>query len=309
MTWASNLTSPFPIQPCAQITNANGTLLSASDRQDLAKENKTKCMQVFGVLLAGTAGASSAAMKLGANIVAQLLDPNCDGQVDDPNVAAKLNRFNPDANAPWFNFGTDSHSEESTMQPSASSQAWKAQGDPSYIPAIVLEEAFHMVHQYGWAVVYPDAIGFKQWGNSKQSVACRCMRDAQCAWYQHPENGGCTNSNGTKCYNLELEWEMFKSDAILGTCSSGTCANPSCDCMEFFHKVETTWLGNKFNGYNRMLAKLNEFKSPPLLLNQRAAVEKLLGQSSQCQTLLQHMKSATMPLPKTYIKETYQCGR
>jgi hypothetical protein len=116
-------------------------------------------------------------MKLGANIVAQLLDPNCDGQVDDPNVATKLSRFT-NAHAPWFNFGTDHASEDSTMQPSASSQAWKAGAETSIIPGIVLEEAFHMVHQFGWAVVYPDAIGFKQWGNDKQSVACRCMRDA-----------------------------------------------------------------------------------------------------------------------------------
>jgi hypothetical protein len=243
-------------------------------------------------------------MKYGANIVAQLLDPNCDGKVDDPNVAAKFDRFN-DAHAAWLSFGTDAKSEESTMQPYFSSQVWKAE-NLAGTPSIALEEAFHMVHQHGWAVVYPDAFGYKQWGNNKQSVACRCMREAQCAWYQHPENGGCTNSNGTKCFNSEVQ-DVFKSGAIPGTCSSGTCADPSCDCMEFFHKVETTWLGNKFSGYERMGAKIEEFKGQGL--NQRAAVEKLLSQSNQCSKLLQLMKSPRTVLPKTHVKETYQCGR
>lgn len=304
MQWIPNLSSSFYTQPCAQIKNANGDLLPASLRQTLASEQKTKCIQVFGALIAGTAGADSNAMKYSANIIAQLLDPNGDGTVDDPNVADKLDMFkNPHTG--WINYGTDAASEKSTLDGSFSSQVWKA-WENSGKPSIALEEAFHMVHQTAWAEVYPDAFGYKQWGNNKQSVACRCMREAQCTWYQHPENGGCTDINGKKCYSTEVQ-DVFKSGTIPGTCGTGTCSDPSCDCLEFFHKVETTWLGNKFSGYDRMGAKLQDLKGQGL--NQRAAVEKLLSQSNQCSRLLQLMKDPTIALPKMHIKETYQAGR
>lgn len=306
MQWIPNLSSPFQIQPCAQIKNANGDLLPAEFRQTLATEKKTQCIQVFGALVAGTAGANANAMKYSANIIAQLLDPNCDGTVDDPKVAAKLDKFkNPDAG--WINYGTDSASEESTSAGSFSSQVWKAE-ENSGIPAVALEEAFHMVHQKAWAEVYPDAFGYKNWGHNKQSVACHCMREAQCIWYQHPENGGCIDINGNKCYNSAVK-DVFKSGTIPGTCASSDhgCSDPSCDCMEFFHKIETTWLGNKFNGYERMGPKLQELQGQGL--TQRAAVEKLLSQSTQCSNLLQKMKDSKIALPKMHIKETYQCGR
>jgi len=307
MKWIPNLSSTFPIQPCAQIKNANGALLPAQVRQTLASEKKTQCIQVFGTLIAGTAGADSTAMRHSANIIAQLLDPNCDGKADNPSVAAKLDKFTiPDAG--WMNFGTDSKSEESTLGRSFSSQVWKAQVN-SAKPTIILEEAFHMVHQSAWAKVYPDAFGFKVWGNSKQSAACLCMREAQCKWYQHPENGGCLDINGKKCYNKEVKNEVFKKGTIPGTCATAAhgCSGPSCDCLEFFHKIETTWLGNKFAGYDRMGAALKKLKGQGL--TQRAAIEKLLSQSTQCSNLLKHMKNPKMALPKTNIKETYQCGR
>jgi len=310
MSWIPNLSSPFKIQSCAQITNANGALLPAKVRQALASEQKTKCMQVFGTLIAGTAGADSNAMKYSANIIAQVLDPNCDGKIDDTNVAAKLDMFT-NVDAGWINYGTDQASEEPQSflaASSFSSQIWKVSkygGSNSDKPAVALEEAFHMVHQKAWAVVYPTAFGYTHWGNKQQSVACLCMKEAQCNWYQHPENGGCTNVNGTKCYNSEVT-DVFTS-TIPGTCSTGGCSNPSCDCMEFFHKVETTWLGNKFNGYDRMGAKLQELQGQGL--NQRAAIEKLLSQSTQCSKLLQLMKDPTYSLPKIAIKETYQCAR
>jgi len=306
MQWIPTLSSPFHIQPCAQIKNANGDLLLAQVRQALASAQKTKCIQVFGTLIAGTAGADSNAMRYSANIIAQLLDPNCDGAVDDPNVAAKLDMFKI-VDAGWINYGTDAASEESTLHGSFSSQVWKAEKN-SGKPTIALEEAFHMVHQKGWAEAYPEAFGYKDWGHKKQSAACLCMREAQCNWYQHPENGGCIDINGKKCYNKEVQ-DVFKSNTIPGTCSTNIngCSNPSCDCLEFFHKVETTWLGNKFSGYDRMEAKLQELQGQGL--TQRAAVEKLLSQSNQCARLLQHMKDPKMALPKTHIKETYQCGR
>jgi hypothetical protein len=310
MKWIPNLSSPFQIQPCAQLTNANGDLLPATVRQALASEKKTKCIQVFGALIAGTAAADSNAMKYSANIIGQLLDLNCDGAVDDPNVAAKLNKFT-NVEAGWINYGTNQASEECTVDllagNSFSAQVWKAEQN-SEKPSIALEEAFHMVHQNAWAEVYPLALGFKEWGNDKQSVACSCMKEAQCKWYQHPENGGCTNVNGEKCYNQQAEGgDVFKSGTTPGTCSSGGCSYPSCDCLEFFHKVETTWIGNKFNGYDRMGGKLQELKGQGL--SQRAALEKLLSQSTQCSQLLQLLKDPQKALPKMHIKETYQCGR
>jgi len=275
----------------------------------LASEGKTQCIQAFGALIAGTAGANSNAMRYSANIIAQLLDPNCDGTPDDPKVAAKLNKFQlPDA--PFINYGTDQSSEESRSMPaeSFSSQVWKAEEDTEK-PGICLEEAFHMVHQKAWAEVYPDKLGYKKWGDAQQSVACRCMREAQCVWYQHPENSGCTGIDGRKCSNPKVDLlsvgSTLRQQAIPGTCSTGGCSDPSCDCLEFFHKVFTTWLGNKYMGYETMGAKINELKGQGL--TQREAIEKLLSQSAQCSQLLAYMKDPMVALPKHHINETYEC--
>lgn len=310
MKWIPNVKSDFLIQPCAQIKNADGGSLHAQVLQNLAAEKKTKCMQVFGVLVAGTAGADSNAMRYSANIIAQLLDPNCDGTVDEPKVLAKLDVFK-DLDAGWMNHGTDSASESSNLLPgSFSGQTWKAT-ENSEKPAILLEEAFHMVHQMGWAKTYPDIFGFKDYGSKGQSAICLCMKEAQCNWYQHPENSGCLDINGKKCYNPAIK-DVFHKDTIPGTCASAIsgdtgCEGPSCDCLEFFHKVETTWLGNQFNGYDRMGPKLQMYQSQGL--TQREAVEKLLSSSTQCSRLLQYMKDSKLALPKKAIKETYQCGR
>lgn len=260
-------------------------------------------MSVFGALIAGTDGADSNAMRYSANIIAQLLDQDCDGKVDDPSIADKLDKFkNPSAG--WMNYGTDAASEESADDAgSFSSQVWKADTD-SEKPQIALEEAFHMVHQTAWSKVYSKTFGYKEWGHDEQSVACRCMREAQCKWYQHPENGGCTDINGGKCFNLEIK-DVFKSGTTPGTCASGGCSDPTCDCLEFFHKVETTWIGNQFSGYDRMERKLEEHKKDGL--TQREVVEKLLRQSEQCSLLLEHMKDPKINLPKQHITETYHC--
>jgi len=136
LQWIPNLSSPFKVTQCATITNDSGSLLPANVRAALAAEKKTQCVQVFGALIAGTAGANTNAMKLSANIIAQMLDSNCDGKVDEPKVVAGLDMFNTPG-AAWMNYGTDSHSEEShqdALLNSFSSQVWKAPENCGNVP-------------------------------------------------------------------------------------------------------------------------------------------------------------------------------
>merc|ERR1712176_1020923 len=59
-------------------------------------------------------------------------------------------------------------------------------------------------------------------------------------------------------------------------------------------------------GYERMGPKIKEAKAKGL--NQREAIEELLGKSSKCSELLVKMKSNELKLPKKHIVETYTCG-
>lgn len=174
-----------------------------------------------------------------------------------------------------------------------------------------------MVHQQAWAKVYPETIGFKQLGHEGQSLACQCMREAQCKWYQHPENTGCTDIDGQHCRNPDFypEDDKMDSGSLPGTCSSvclppgnyKQCSYAECDCIEFFHKVHTAWIGNRDVSYSRAQPFMDELKAQGK--NQQEAIEDLLNRSPRCSELLQKMKSPELKIPKKHIEETYWCGR
>jgi len=317
LRYVQNLWSPFKIQSCQSLQDASGKKLSTKVRKGLAALKKTKCIQVYGLLIAGTQKASSNFMRYFANIAAHLQDPDCDGKVDEQKVSKILNKFEND-NAPWLNFGHDQTSEEDASHQTPgmgfSGQVWKASDEPSNGPMIALEEMFHLVHTMAWAKVYPKVLEAKTWvkefPNDKQSLACLCMREAQCKWYQHPENKGCTSLDGKFCKNPGLAGDKAVEGTFPGTCheakDGSSCSYPACDCVEFVHKVYTTWIGNRFNGYSRMGAKLKALQAQGL--NQRQAMEKLLSQSAKCSALLVQMKSDALKLPKKHVNETYTCG-
>merc|ERR1719499_1264365 len=82
-----------------------------------------------------------------------------------------------------------------------------------------------MVHQRGWAMVDHDTFGEGGSWEEATSSLCMCMREAQCTWYQHPENYGCTDIHGQRCINEfwgNSEVPKTIPDATIpGTCSGG----------------------------------------------------------------------------------------
>jgi hypothetical protein len=298
LKYSPNLQSPFKIQSCQNLRDANGKQLSSKVRSGLAQANKVKRIDVFGLLIAGTQKGSSNFMRYFANIAAHLLDMDCDGKPDDQNVADAINKFARE-DAPWLNMGHDGSSEAEYPMVGGceySGQVWKAGSKTRWVPVIVLEEMFHLIHQEGWAKVYPKIVGYKEcvkpFPNDKQSLACLCMREAQCKWYQHPENSGRASLDGKFCPNSDIAGDGPADGTFPGTCHSANisrvgCNDPSCDCIEFFHKVHTSWLGNRFSGYERMGPEIEAMKGKGL--NQRQAVEQLLSRSAKCSDLV-HMK-------------------
>lgn len=318
LKWTGALPTPFEIEDCSDITNDEGAGLPKGLISMFEKENKRSCMQVFGVLIVSGPTGDPNLMAYAANIIANILDVDCDGKVDDEKLITYLSKFVND-NAPFMTVGGNSIEENCADDTHFASQAWKTH-DNGRKPQIILEEAFHMIHQTGWAWTHPEQFGYAKWGADEQSIGCKCMREAQCEWYQHPENYGCTNISGAPCRNLQLFYRKAKEtgqwnedeidlpgeDNIPGTCSKGDCSVPSCDCMEFIHKVYTTWLGNRFVGYERMQYI---FASTELYdNNQRSAVEYLMGQGKHCQQLLEVFQDKSRAsFPSRSIHEAYTC--
>ena len=78
--------------------------------------------------------------------------------------------------------------------------------------SLISEQAFHLLHKFGWAKVYPDEFGLE----SFDSEICQQMRKLECKTpgWNHPLNK-CQVVNNNK---LRIE---------------GKCKDPSCDCLYF----------------------------------------------------------------------------
>ena len=77
-----------------------------------------------------------------------------------------------------------------------------------------------MVTQYGWGKKYPS-----KFGDSWDSTMCTEVKRLECVnpgWW-HPEN---TCPSGT-----------WTADSAAPTPLEGTCNDPGCDCVEFFHQA------------------------------------------------------------------------
>jgi len=117
-----------------------------------------------------------------------------------------------------------------------SCQSWKADTAAGAKP-ILKEEVFHMVQQYLWAAAYPNVFGM-----SWSTTHCKSLQAAQCTWWMHPENVGCRDSSGSACSNTEATVSCTGACASFNTAGQcydnpETCAGPSCDCIEYFHKM------------------------------------------------------------------------
>ena len=84
---------------------------------------------------------------------------------------------------------------------------------------------------------------------------CRALKEAQCRWWQHPENSACHDMSGAvnKCKPGDVPCKAANGcDAAAqrafstpGQCFEGngaSCAAANCDCVEFYHKVHLCWM-------------------------------------------------------------------
>lgn len=301
----------FKVEDCNTIGG-----LSVAKRTALVKASITKCINVFGVLIAGHSGLSScngdANMIFLANYVAELLDTNKDGKVSDPKVVAYIDSFSSSGAKSILLAGCNENQEvtpeaegftnlKSGVSASTySSQGWKPMNDGMEPQAALSEEAFHMVHMSAWAKAYP--VFAASWTSSLGL----CVKQAQCLWYLHPENPGCSSAAGVACKNMQDGVAV----ACTGACASFStpgqcyatehnCADVACDLPEFFNQVfniyfESKWFypvpGGEEGGFYPLITSSGA--------NSQKGLKAKMELTSACTTLLNDMKNTKYALPR-----------
>ena len=219
--------SPFSI---SATTTDTSCMLSNSLRNELLDFEFTKIVCPFGVAVAGTASYPDSYLLIMANIIANILDADEDGIADDPTILSFLVATSSD---PPMVGGGINQSEEDRLDLlrawgyGFSAQTWKASASEGAeeVKQIMVEEVFHMIHQWGSAQAYPLALGVDDFTTS---IVCREMAKVVCCdpGWQHPENT-CPDECG-----LSVDLPL-----------PGTCNSADCDCVEFYHQVALTLVG------------------------------------------------------------------
>lgn len=228
--------SPFRVYAT---DDRQGCEIPATKANRMIEAGYTKVACPFGsVLIGATNSYPNEYLLFGANVLANILDRNSDGVADDPAVVAELSYKNNYEGA-MLQCGASQQEEErgdemlgDVFDYAFSCQTWHAwyYGNDSPLlqqrtfKGVMMEEAFHMVHQNGYARVYPDELGMDDFTSS---VVGREMARLQCAdpgWI-HPENR-CPGGPPRDPDN----------DPPL-TSVPGTCNYPSCNIAEFYKMV------------------------------------------------------------------------
>ncbi|MBF0263817.1 MAG: hypothetical protein HQL46_00980 [Gammaproteobacteria bacterium] len=240
----SNAISKPQVVDCSTLSSDIGTNAVSI----LNKYNYKKCSMVAGILIANSnetlvRGQDITAMTQSlADILAELLDNNQDGVVDDPAVVQNLKSG---ANGAWLNM--QSAANETNEGPIVEEllpyvgkdmgvkNSWLVDDYGSstgysenlYEKHMLVEEAMHMIHSYGYAKAYPTVWGDSLDGckenssegcNWEQSTLTKLAFEAMTSsnnWYYHGENT--TNNTGQHI--------------------TGTCATPYCAAIEFIMNV------------------------------------------------------------------------
>lgn len=124
--------------------------------------------------------------------------------------------------------------------------------------------------------------------------------EAQCRWWVHPENVGCSNDDGDACTcsgvaavkahckptSCDSECQTWKEP---GKCFTKTgCSGAECDANEFFHKVYFDHIGeNLYLGYDK----------------KNTNVTQKMNETAACKEVLQAMNNASYKLPKKKFNE------
>ncbi|MBT7203595.1 MAG: hypothetical protein HN867_08905 [Deltaproteobacteria bacterium] len=244
----------------------------------LNQYNYQKCSLVGGVLVANSNDSFPAGLDITAltqrqaDLLAEILDNNQDGYLDDTGV---VNLLQTRSTGTWMNMMSSSNEAlegeiisalgEYLGKDMGVKHSWlsAASGDAGVngVEEVLLEEAIHLWHHYGYTSAYPDQFSASSTGcgeetsagcNWNQSTLTRLTWEAMAGeypWYRHPEN----------------------TEAVNGVIT-GTCIDPSCASIEFLMNLLVEYRGIKDHASGN-----DEFPSTPEAVKTKLS-ETAIGQ-------------------------------
>jgi len=220
-------------------------MISMDAKNALMEAGMTQCMMPFGVLVSADQNMPRSYLEMAGKILAEMLDQNLDGVMDDSSLFPYVSNWR----SGWLAMPTDHDQWETQQLPHLYNKlgydiiipSWwmgTAASEPTeHSVAVMVEEITHFLTQFGYSPRYPDQFGVENWS----SIIAQETLNAQCEWWQHPEND---------CPNNPAQ-------------SNGDCSDPNCDVVEFYQQVlilragmQPGWLGINFPTSSTALEEL-----------------------------------------------------
>jgi len=236
----SNLV-PLKVFSC----NNDSLPISLSAKNALIESGMTQCMMPFGVLLSADRNMPISYLEMAGKILAEMLDQNLDGIIDDSLLLEHVSNWEKG----WLAMPTNYNQWETQQLPILENKlgydiiipSWwmgSTNAEPNeHSMAVMVEEITHFLTQFGYSPCYPDKFGVENWS----SIIAQETMNAQCEWWQHPEND-CPNSPAQV---------------------DGDCSHPNCDVVEFYQQVlifragmQPGWFGINFPSTSNELEEL-----------------------------------------------------
>ena len=219
--------------------------ISLSAKNALIEAGMTQCMMPFGVLLSADGDMPKSYLEMAGKILAEMLDQNLDGFIDDSLLFEHVSNWKKG----WLAMPTNYNKWETQQLPILENElgydiiipSWwmgSANAEPTdHSMSVMVEEITHFLTQFGYSPCYPDKFGVENWS----SIIAKETMNAQCKWWQHPEN------------------DCPESPAQV----DGDCSHPNCDVVEFYQQVlilragmQPGWFGINFPDSSNELDEL-----------------------------------------------------
>jgi len=232
---------PLKVYSC----DNDSIIISVDAKIALMEVGMTQCMMPFGVLLSADQNMPRSYLEMAGKILAEMLDQDLDGTIDDSSLFIFVSNWE----SGWLAMPTNYNQWETQQLPNLVDNlgydiiipSWwmgSTNSEPNeHSIAVMVEEITHFLTQFGYSPRYADKFGVENWS----SIIAQETMNAQCEWWQHPEND-CPNSPAQ---------------------SDGDCSHPNCDVVEFYQQVlilragmQPGWFGINFPTSSSALEEL-----------------------------------------------------